>query len=110
MHTDISTCVPVFCDHKPRVDAIAARDAQGKTWLAVSNLDPNAKTEVTVDVAGAQFKSARGEMLSAARVDSVNTFDAPKSVAPKPFVARASGGKLILSLAPASVTVVALEL
>ena len=28
----------------PRVDAIAARDAQGKFWLAVSNLDPNRAT------------------------------------------------------------------
>jgi len=93
----------------PRVDAIAARDAQGKTWLAVSNLDPGQATQVTLDVSAAKFKRARGETLTAPRVDSVNTFDAPTTVAPKPFQAQASGGQLKLSLAPASITVVSLE-
>ena len=77
----------------PRVDAIAARDAQGKTWLAISNLDPeprSARSRSTLP--GAKFKRARGETLIAPRVDSVNTFDAPKTVVPKPFVAQASGG------------------
>ena len=41
----------------PRVDAIAARDAQGKTWLAVSNLDPSRATEVALDVAGAAVQA-----------------------------------------------------
>ncbi|HEY6125102.1 MAG TPA: alpha-L-arabinofuranosidase C-terminal domain-containing protein [Steroidobacteraceae bacterium] len=93
----------------PRVDAIAARDAQGKTWLAVSNLDPGHVAKVSIDVAGASYKRARGETLTAPKVDSVNTFDAPAVVAPKPFAAQAAGGKLSLSLAPASITVVALE-
>jgi alpha-N-arabinofuranosidase len=93
----------------PRVDAIAARDAQGKTWLAVSNLDPHRATEIALDVSGAGFKRARGETLTAPRVDSVNTFEAPGTVAPKPFSANTSGGKLKLSLAPASITVVGLE-
>jgi alpha-N-arabinofuranosidase len=93
----------------PRVDAIAARDTNGKTWLAVTNLDPNGPAEVVVEVAGTKFQRARGETLSAPRVDSVNTFSAPRTVAPRPFVAQASGGRLKLSLAPASVTVVALE-
>jgi alpha-N-arabinofuranosidase len=42
-------------------------------------------------------------------VDSVNTFDAPRTVAPKAFSAQASGGLLKLRLAPASITVVVLE-
>jgi alpha-N-arabinofuranosidase len=92
----------------PRVDALAARDTHGKIWLAVSNLDPNRSAQVTLEVP-VPFKQARGETLSAPRVDSVNTFDAPKTVAPKPFTARASGNQLKLSLAPASVTVVALD-
>jgi alpha-N-arabinofuranosidase len=93
----------------PRVDAIAARDASGKTWLAVSNLDPNLPAQVALEVAGTAFKRARGETLGAPRVDSVNTFEAPHTVAPKPFSAQASGKQLKLSLAPASITVVALE-
>jgi alpha-N-arabinofuranosidase len=93
----------------PRVDAIAARDASGKTWLAVSNLDPHRTTEVALDGPLATFRLARGETLTAPRVDSVNTFDAPGTVAPKAFLARASGNRLKLPLAPASITVVALE-
>ena len=93
----------------PRVDAIAARDAQGKAWLAVSNLDPNRATDVSLDVSGAAVKRARGETLTAPKVDSVNTFDAPRTVVPKAFSAQASGGQLKLRLAPASITVVVLE-
>jgi alpha-L-arabinofuranosidase len=93
----------------PRADAIAARDAKGKIWLAVANLDPNRSTEVIVDAPGSGIRQARGETLSAPRVDSVNTFDAPETVAPKAFQARASGGKVRLQLAPASITVVSLE-
>jgi alpha-N-arabinofuranosidase len=93
----------------PGVDAIAARDAQGKTWLAVTNLDPNKPAQVVLDLSGATFKKAHGETLTAPRVDSVNTFDAPKVVAPKPYQAQASGKQLKLPLAPASLTVVMLE-
>jgi alpha-N-arabinofuranosidase len=93
----------------PRADAIAARDANGKIWLAIANLDPNRPTEVVVDAPGGSFRQARGETLSAPRFDSVNTFDAPNTVAPKAFQSRASGGKLKLQLAPASITVVSLE-
>jgi alpha-L-arabinofuranosidase len=93
----------------PRVDGIAARDAGGKTWLALTNLDATRPAEVAIDVAGASFTRARGETLTAPRVDSVNTLEAPDAVAPRPYQAKASGGKLKLKLAPASVTVVALE-
>jgi len=93
----------------PRVDAIAARDAAGKTWLALTHLDPEHPVSITVDIAGAKFTRARGETLRAPRIDSVNTFDSPKAVSPQPVSARAAGGKLSLELAPASVTVVALE-
>jgi alpha-N-arabinofuranosidase len=93
----------------PRVDAIAARDAGGKLWLSLSNLDPNRGANIDVEVAGAGVRRAVGETLVAPKIDSVNTFEAPGTVVPKPFSARASGKKLSLKLAPASVTVVALE-
>jgi alpha-L-arabinofuranosidase len=93
----------------PRVDAIAARDTQGKTWLSVSNLDPNRAAEIAVEVKGTKFKRARGETLAAPRVDSVNTFESPKTVSPRPAAAQVSGGVLKMTLAPASISVVALE-
>jgi alpha-N-arabinofuranosidase len=56
-----------------------------------------------------RVKRASGMTLAAPKVDSVNTFAAPRTVEPKPVSATASSGKLVLQLAPHSVTVVALE-
>jgi len=92
-----------------RVDAIAARDVAGRLWLEITNLDPNRPAEVEVNIAGVAAKSASGETLTAPKVDSVNTFDAPNTVVPRPFSARAQGGKLTLKLEPRSVTVVSVE-
>jgi len=93
----------------PRVDAIAARDKTGKLWLQVTNVDPNEPVEIEVRLAGVAAKSAAGETLTAPKVDSVNTFDAPNTVVPKPVSAKVQGGRLDLKLEPKSVTVVAVE-
>jgi alpha-N-arabinofuranosidase len=93
----------------PRIDAVAAKDKAGRLWLEVTNVDPNQPAEVEVNIAGVAAKSAAGETLTAPMVDSVNTFDAPNTVVPKPFSAKAQGGKLSLKLEPKSVTVVSVE-
>jgi alpha-N-arabinofuranosidase len=99
----------VFDITLPRVDAIAAKDTQGKLWLAVTNLDANRPITIDATVAGGGARSAAGETLTAPKVDSVNTFDVPNTVAPKPISVKADGGKLSLELPPKSVTVVSLE-
>jgi len=110
-----STFVPVAFDAGaythgniilPRVDAIAAKDPGGKLWLAITNLDPNQPAEIEASLAGATETSAAGETLTAPKVDSVNTFDAPNTVVPQPISAKVQGGKLALTLPPKSVTVV----
>ena len=93
----------------PRLDAIAARDAAGKLWLAVSNLDPNREATVDLSVQGKNVSRAVGQTLVAPKIDSVNTFEAPAVVAPRPLAAKLSGKKLSLTVAPASVSVIALE-
>jgi alpha-N-arabinofuranosidase len=47
--------------------------------------------------------------LTAPKVDSVNSFEAPNAVVPKSVSVKAQDGKLALKLEPKSVTVVALE-
>jgi len=91
----------------PRVDALAAKDSAGKLWLEITNVDANVAADVEVSLPGA--KSASGETLTAPKVDSINTFDAPNTVTPKPISARVEGGKLMLKLQPKSVTVVRVE-
>ena len=93
----------------PRVDAIAAKDASGRLWLEITNLDPNRSMEIEATLAGSTGKTAIGETLTAPKVDSVNTFDAPNTVVPKPISAKVQGGKLVLTLEPKSVTVISVE-
>jgi alpha-L-arabinofuranosidase len=113
-----STFVPVAFDAGtythgditlPRVDAIAAKDASGKLWLAITNIDPDRPVGIEANLAGIEAKSAMGETLTAPKVDSINTFDALNTVAPKPIAAKVQGGKLSLKLEPKSVTVISVE-
>jgi alpha-N-arabinofuranosidase len=113
-----STFVPVTFDagtytHEnvtlPRLDAIAAKDVNGKLWIELTNLDANQSVEIDLNVAGINAKSASGETLTGPSVDSINTFDAPNTVVPKPISAQAQDGKLTLQLQPKSVTVVSVE-
>ena len=93
----------------PRVDAIAAKDSTGKLWLEVTNVDPDQSVEIEAGLAGITAKSATGQTLTAQKVDSVNTFDAPSAVVPKPISAKVQDGKVVLQLPPKSVTVVLIE-
>ncbi len=73
----------------------AALDAYGRDEGAVS-------VKVLVDQPGAKIdRNTFGQF--------VNTFDAPSTVAPKPVAVKSTKGKLMLDLAPQSITVVALE-
>lgn len=92
-----------------QVDAIAARGKDGKIWLALANLDANRPADIAVAVPGISASSAVGEVLSANRLDAINTFDAPDAVAPKPVSVQAVDGTLVLPLPPHSVTVVRLD-
>ncbi|HEV8483908.1 MAG TPA: alpha-L-arabinofuranosidase C-terminal domain-containing protein [Blastocatellia bacterium] len=93
----------------PRIDAIAAKDKAGKLWLEITNIDPNEPAEIDVSLAGITAKSAAGETLSAPKVDTVNSFEAPNTVVPKPISVKVQGGKLSLKLEPKSVTVISVE-
>ena len=90
----------------PRVDVLAARDASGTLWLALTNVDPRRPADITATLAGIAPRSAAGETLTAEAIDSVNTFDAPDTVAPAPAQVQLAGGRLSLTLAPKSVTVI----
>ena len=93
----------------PRLDAIAAKDATGKLWLEITNLDPAEPIEIEADLSGIGAKSAKGETLTAPAVDSINTFDTPRRVVPKPVAGTVHDGKLTLTVEPKSVTVISLE-
>jgi alpha-N-arabinofuranosidase len=66
---------------------------------------------VTVEatLAGITPKASAGETLTAPRVDSVNSFDVPTTVVPKPIAAKIKGAMLALTVEPKSVTVISVE-
>lgn len=93
----------------PRLDAMAAKGADGKVYLSLINLDPNRPADIDVAALGFKVKSASGETLAAAKFDAINTFEAPNTVTPKSLTTKVSNGKAVVRLAPASVTVLALN-
>ncbi|KUR79399.1 alpha-N-arabinofuranosidase [Novosphingobium sp. FSW06-99] len=110
-----ATVVPVAFDRGqivhgkltlPRIDAIAARDQAGHLWLSLVNIDPEQGTSVHLG----QARAASGEVLTAARVDTVNTFTEQSAVAPHAISAKAGPHGLVLDLPPHSVAVVQVEM
>jgi alpha-N-arabinofuranosidase len=89
----------------PRIDAIAARAADGKLWIALTNVDPNAPAQIDAQLQGIRARTASGTVLTADRVDAVNTYDKPDTVVPRQIAARVSNGRISLTLPPRSVTV-----
>ena len=90
----------------PRIDVIAAKTAQGKIAVAITNVDAGRPATVDVELKELSSGRAEGETLAAPKVDSINTFDNPKVVAPKAVTAAIRKGRLTLTVPPASVTVV----
>ena len=75
----------------PRVDALAARDASGKLWLEITNLDPEKPVDIDADISGMVVRTAKGETLTAPAVNSINTFSAPNQVVPKANLRQSEG-------------------
>jgi alpha-N-arabinofuranosidase len=65
--------------------------------------------EISATLSGIAGKTVSGETLTAPKVDSVNTFDAPNAVMPKPVSAKIQGGQLTVTLEPKSVTVLSVR-
>jgi len=95
----------------PRLSASASRDEKGTVHLSVCNLDPEATAPLVVDVRGWGDKlKISGEVLSATSVDSHNTFESPKTVAPMKLEGLSLKGSLLeVTLPPRSVSVIAVE-
>jgi alpha-N-arabinofuranosidase len=89
----------------PRIDAIAARAQNGKLWIALTNVDANAPAQIDAQFQGIRARTASGTVLTADRVDAVNTYDKPDSVVPRQIAAQVSNGRISLTLPPRSVTV-----
>ena len=93
----------------PRIDAIAARGTDGKLWLALTNVDPTKPAQIDAEVAGIRARLASGTVLTADRVDAVNSYEKPDMVVPRPISAKVSNGRIQMTLPPKSVTVLSVQ-
>jgi alpha-L-arabinofuranosidase len=89
----------------PVVHASAARDATGKLHVGLANLDPTRAAHLSINVAGAKIAAVSGRILTAPRMNAINTFDVPGAVKPAVFDARVREGQIVLTLPPKSVAV-----
>jgi alpha-N-arabinofuranosidase len=58
---------------------------------------------------GITAKSAKAETLTGTAADSINTFESPNAIVPKPTAVKIQNGRLSLTVAPRSATVVSIE-
>ncbi|MHA6768055.1 alpha-N-arabinofuranosidase [Sphingobium ummariense] len=93
----------------PRVDAVAVRDTAGKLWVSLVNVDPNRPATMRLQIPGVRVKGATGQLLTAPKVNSVNTFDAPDTVSPRPFQGRVGGEGVTVELPAKSVAMLAID-
>jgi alpha-N-arabinofuranosidase len=113
-----STFVPVTFDagtwtqgeiSLPRVDVIAARDTAGNLVLSLTNVDPERPAQIDVALGDITTSAVTGETITGPQVDSINTFEAPGTVVPKPLSATVEDGRLQVTLEPKSVSVLVLQ-
>jgi len=69
----------------PAVSATAARDPDGNRYVSVANLDPHETAEITLETPDTIVRNPAATILTANEMASHNSFDAPDTVAPRPF-------------------------
>ncbi|UZK67663.1 alpha-N-arabinofuranosidase [Sphingomonas sp. M1-B02] len=94
----------------PAVSASAVRDKAGVVHVGLANLDPNRANTVTVSLAGVNASQVSGKVLTAPAINTLNSFDAPDTVAPVAFDgAQLNGGTLTVTLPAKSVVMLDLR-
>jgi alpha-N-arabinofuranosidase len=94
----------------PAVSASASLDSLGATHITLVNIDTKNAQDISIDLNNLKFKTVSGRILSSAKMQDHNTFNAPDKVKPVAFKgATVSGTNLKLKLPPVSVVVLELK-
>jgi alpha-N-arabinofuranosidase len=103
----LAMTTPDYADGVPTVDGTAARGADGKIHIALTNVDP--KNPATLSLAGLRQGKLSGQILTAGAMDARNSYAAPDTVRPAAFNgAKWQGGKLTVTLPAKSMVVLTL--
>lgn len=94
----------------PAVTATPSIDADGRVHVTLTNLDPNKKRMLRIDVRGMRVEGVDGRILTAETIQSHNTFERKDAVAPAVFNgATVSDGILTVALPAKSLVVLSLR-
>lgn len=94
----------------PAVSVSASKDAAGKTHISLVNIDTKNTQNITVNVAGAQYNSVTGRILTSSKLQNYNSFDEPNKITPAVFNgASLKANTLSVKLPPFSVVVLELN-
>jgi alpha-N-arabinofuranosidase len=94
----------------PAVDISAAKAADGDTYVALVNIDPDQSADVLLALGEGTPAHVSGQLLTASAMDSRNRFGLPEEVRPRPFTAvHRSNGGLDISMPSKSIVVLKIE-
>ena len=69
----------------PAINASASIDSTGKVHISLANLNPNKDINLSCFLVGDGFSKASGEILTADKMNAMNTFDNPGNLKPAEF-------------------------
>jgi alpha-N-arabinofuranosidase len=93
----------------PGLSVSASKDSAGKLHLTIVNLDPARASDVRIALDGGTWRQARGQVLTADRIDTRIRFDAPDPFVPARLPTRLSGKTLTVTLPSKSVSVIEVQ-
>lgn len=69
----------------PKLSVSSSMDAEGKIHVTICNLDPNNTADINLQLEGAKAGKVSGKIITADRINAMNTFEAPELVTEKVF-------------------------
>lgn len=94
----------------PAMNVSASKDKDGRIHVSLVNIDPHNAVEVAAQLAGTKAKKITGQILTAAEINSHNTFQKPTVVEPAAFTdARVTDAGFTATLPAKSIVVLTIE-
>ena len=92
------------------VSVSASKDSLGRTHISLTNIDAKKAQDVTINLGASSLKTVTGRILTSAKLQDYNSFEAPNKIAPADFKqASLKGNTLTVKMPPFSVVVLELK-
>jgi len=105
----ISIAAPEYKHGKwamPAISASAVKGKDGRIHVALANLDPEHGNALSITLAGTKATKVSGQIITAAKMNAMNSFDAPQALVPVSFKGAAIKGSTLNVTMPAKSVVV----